>query len=211
MMFKSLISFCALLAAVVSGFAGVVIDDFSVHPNNASATFSAPNLGRNPVFFRQTGLEASHVLGGARSASVQADSSIPVTFTFDAEKKQGVLTLDKLAAGRATLNYFGGSMGEARDLDTDFTKGGANAIAITFTKAPSSGTLLVTLNSGEKYQTIPLPIKDGAPLIFPFTAFPNIDFRHIDGVTVDIQITKAANKKFVYELARIETITAKTR
>jgi len=211
MMFKPLISFCALLAAVASSLAGVIIDDFSAHPNNTSATFSAPNLGRNPVFFRQTGLESGHVLGGARSASVQADSSIPVSFAFDAEKKQGVLTLDKLATGRATLSYFGGSMGEARDLDTDFTKGGANALAITFTKAPANGTLIVTLYSGEKYQAIPLPIKDGAPLIFPFTAFPDIDFRHIDGVTVEIHIPKAVNKKFVYELARIEAIAAKTR
>jgi len=198
--FLTLGSWLALMAAAA---AGIIIDDFSAHPDNTTATFSAPNLGRNPTFLRQPGLE--HVLGGNRSASLFAESHIPLTFSFDAEKKLGILTLEKLATGRATLSYLGGNLGEARDLDTDFTADGAKAIVITFASAPSTGTLAITVYSKAKFQTFALPIKGASPVIFPFTAFNGIDFQHIDGVTLEVQTAKPINKKLAYEISRIET------
>ena len=210
-MTKFLLIVIGSLSLIAPAPAGVVIDDFSDHPNNTTAVFSAPNLGRNPTFFRQPGLDPKHVLGGTRSASLLAESNIPLSFSFDSEKKLGVLSLDKLATGRATLSYLGGNLGEARDLDTDLTAGGANAIAVTFANAPSAGTLIFTVYSKAKFQTFALPIKGATPMIFPFTTFKDIDFQHIDGVTVEIQTSKAINKKLSYEISRIESVSTKAR
>lgn len=206
--FLTLGSWLALMAAAT---AGIIIDDFSAHPNNTTVTFSAPNLGRNPTFLRQPGLDAKHVLGGNRSASLFAESHIPLTFSFDAEKKLGILTLEKLATGRATLSYLGGNLGEARDLDTDFTADGAGAIVITFASAPTTGTLAVTVYSKAKFQTFALPIKGTSPVVFPFTVFKGIDFQHIDGVTLEVQTAKPINKKLAYEISRIETASMKRK
>lgn len=185
--------------------AGVLIDDFSVYPTSSTESkFSAPNLGKNPTFLRQPGLDPKHVLGGTRSASLNAYSAIPIETTYDSEKKLARITFEKLSTGVASLSYQGGDMGEARDLNANLKAGGANSLAIWFVSAPSAGTAVISLYSGDKFETVSQPIK-GKEIVIPFAAFKEIDFAHIDGLSVEIQIPRQINKKLVYEIGRIET------
>jgi hypothetical protein len=204
---KVLLFFCVSVLLLTTGHAGVVIDDFTVHPaDSPNASLSAPSLGRNIRFLRQFGLDPKHVLGGTRSLSLNGYSAIAVVADLDSKKQLCRITFDKLCTGFAMLSYQGGDMGEARDLKANLTAGGAKALVIYFVSAPSAGTLVTTVYSGDKFQNFSQPIKAKAPLIIPFAAFKDIDFTHIDGITFEFQIPRQIDKKLVYEISRIEAM-----
>jgi len=204
---KVILSFCTAILLSATAQAGVVIDDFTVYPAGDSAlTFSAPNLGKNPTFQRHFGLDPKHVLGGTRAASLNGYSAIAVEMAFVHENNFCRITFPKLCTGTASLSYKGGDMGEALDLDKNLKEGGAQGIYVHFDNAPSAGTLAVTAYSGDKIETVNLPIKAGSPSVFPFANFKQIDFAHIDGLTLEIQIPREINKNLVYNITKIETL-----
>ncbi len=204
---KTILSLCVSALFLIPAYAGVMIDDFTVYPAGDSAlTFTAPNLGKNPTFQRHFGLDPKHVLGGNRSASLNGYSAIAVEMAFIPENNLCRVTFAKLCTGTASLSYKGGEMGEALDLDQNLKEGGAQALYVFFNSAPSVGTLVVTMYSGDKIETLSLPIKAGTPSVFPFANFKQIDFSHIDGLTLEIQIPKEINKKLIYDIAKIEAL-----
>lgn len=204
---KVLLSLCATVLLAATARAGVVIDDFSVYPAGDSAlTFSAPSLGKNPTFQRHFGLDPAHVLGGTRAASLNGYSAIAVEMAFVHESDLCRITFPKLGTGTASLSYKGGDMGEALDLDKNLKEGGAQGIYVHFATAPSAGTLAVTVYSGDKIETVSLPIKAKSPTVFPFASFKQIDFAHVDGLTLEIQIPREINKNLVYDITKIETL-----
>ncbi len=160
----------ATISQLASPVLGVVIDDFSVG--------SASVCSFDPV--DQTGLDANHVLGGARRIDISSYGGGSQVLSIES---------DQLQFSSAGWGYFDVTYGAAQPLGVDLTQGGHDRLLIRFGEVgpgfhPFGAYVSLPTNSSSNGESMYIQDSwDGLLVEIPYSRFP-VSFTNVSSITL---------------------------